>query len=400
MNSADAHQLRLVRDAVERLDIVPGEREPLRVLLAELIAKEALDLPRITIAQEASYQQALEELVSLERKGRERAADGDEGIDLPALGRFFRKTFPAEDSLEVVNADTVSRGMSKKTVLITLEGSRRLPRELVLRADRTANNYLGTTVVDEWGPVQLLWQHGARVPRPLALEPSGSVIGDPFLVFERASGSAGGGIYAPPGDNPALLIDMAACLASIHRVPTENWPVKGQPQGVAYFDAQFASHLADWEGTGEANAIMNASFDWIYRNRHLADGPLSVTHDDFNVNNVLIESNRVTAVLDWEFAHIGTPAADLGYLWYTAESLDSFGALLIAYESAGGTPPPAEQLQFYRLWGQLRLAVMGFKSVNALETGKFDDARFGIARWHRRRGLLRLAGLLEELGVS
>ena len=41
----------------------------------------------------------------------------------------------------------------------------------------------------------------------------------------------------------------------------------------------------------------------------------SLTHGDFNASNLLVDSHgRLTAVLDWEFAHAGDPLMDLGNL--------------------------------------------------------------------------------------
>ncbi len=41
-------------------------------------------------------------------------------------------------------------------------------------------------------------------------------------------------------------------------------------------------------------------------------GPV-IVHGDFGPQNVLIEGNEITALLDWEFAHIGQPVEDLAW---------------------------------------------------------------------------------------
>lgn len=400
MSAATAHQLRLVRDAVMRLDIAdPAARTPIAVLLSELIGEAASAAAPQDVQGEADHIRALERDCLSERAARKRDEAGDV-LDLDALAAFLNAAIAGEGAIRVTGAQTVSRGMSKKTVLVSIADARTLPPELALRVDRSANNYLGTTVIDEWGPLQQLWEYGARIPRPFALEPSGTVIGDAFIVFARAAGQPVGSIYVPPGPNPGLIVDTAICMAQVHAVPTDDWPNAGQPQGDAFFDAQFAEYRDDWRALAEHSPIMDACFDWIDRNRTLAYGPPALIHDDFNFNNMLVEGDRVSAVLDWEFAHVGTPAADIAYLWYAAESASTFAAFLDAYEAAGGWRPPADQLAFYRLWGQLRLGVMGFKAVRNLEQGHFDDVRYGMARWHRRQALLRLSGLLEEFGAT
>lgn len=395
MNAALANQLRLVRNAVARLDGPAADKTAVTVLLSELIGEAAAPLTERDPTRDLARTRALEEQCLSERNStrREEAA---ESLDLAALTAFLN-TLPGEGGITVTDARTVSRGMSKKTVLVRVEGAQGLPADLALRVDRSANNYLGTTVIDEWGPLELLWRHAAPIPQPFALEATGQVIGDPFIVFAQVRGEPVGSIYVPPSANPGLITHTAQCMARVHAVPVDNWPRADQPQGDAFFDAQFAEYRADWQALGESSAIMDACFDWIERHRSEAYGPQALTHDDFNFNNMLVENDRVTAVLDWEFAHVGTPAADLAYLWYAAESASSFAQFLSAYEEAGGWRPPVAQLDFYRLWGQLRLGVMGFKAVRNLEDGHFDDVRYGMARWHRRQALLRLGTLLETL---
>jgi len=326
------------------------------------------------------------------------AGDGTEPedeIDGDALGRYLSQQ--GHGSVRVRHSQTVSAGMSKKTVLVSIEGSETLPRDIALRVDRSANNYLGTTVTEEFGPLMKIWEGGARVPRPFLLEPTGEVIGDPFIVSEQVAGAPAGSIYfPPPGPNPELLHDVAAAMASVHAISPADWPRAGQPQGNAFFDRQFVENLEAWNEFNGASAIMDRAFGWIDEHRHLAYGPACIVHDDFAFNNILVKDNRATAVLDWEFAHVGTQAADIAYLLYAAEQMDSFSGFLEAYDRAGGSVPAAEQLAFYRLWGQLRLGVMGFKAVRNFEEGRFGNVRYAMCLVSRRMALMRIGNFLKE----
>ena len=38
-----------------------------------------------------------------------------------------------------------------------------------------------------------------------------------------------------------------------------------------------------------------------------------IVHGDFGPQNVLIEGNAISAVVDWEFAHLGMPVEDLAW---------------------------------------------------------------------------------------
>jgi aminoglycoside phosphotransferase (APT) family kinase protein len=66
----------------------------------------------------------------------------------------------------------------------------------------------------------------------------------------------------------------------------------------------------------------------------LADGVdrVSLVHSDFNPKNLLVdpETARITGLIDWEFAHAGSPYADLGNLLRFCEDPVLAGAVLDA----------------------------------------------------------------------
>lgn len=366
-------------------------------LLAELIADADApgDAPA-TPADELARWSGIDAAALAERQPAPGANAADAPLPHDDLAAFLNRTVAGEGAVQVTASRTVARGNSKKTVLVDLAGNKVLPDRIALRIDRRGN-YIETTVTDEFPILQLLWDNGARIPQPFAIEPSGTVIGERFLVVAAAGGAPVGGNYVSPPRDAALIADIAACLARIHATPVDAWPRPDQSQGPACIDAEIAEYRADYDAIGEASPIMEAAFAWIEANKARAYGPAALVHNDFNFNNLLIEGSRVSAVLDWEFAHVGTAAADLCFFYYSAENVSSFAQFLADYAAAGGTVPPKEQLDFYILWGQLRLTVLGFKAVRALEEGASPDVRFGIAKWHRRQGLLRLGALLPQL---
>ena len=71
-------------------------------------------------------------------------------------------------------------------------------------------------------------------------------------------------------------------------------------------------------------------------------------HGDFRLGNFIVDEGGLAAVIDWELAHLGDPAEDIGWLcirsWRFGNddlpvagvgTLDEFA---VAYESAGGAP--------------------------------------------------------------
>jgi aminoglycoside phosphotransferase (APT) family kinase protein len=85
---------------------------------------------------------------------------------------------------------------------------------------------------------------------------------------------------------------------------------------------------------------------WLRRHR-TDDAPKpAVIHGDFRLGNLLVSDQGISAVLDWELAHLGDPMEDLAWLclrtWrfgadeLTVGGFGSLEELRTAYEKAGG----------------------------------------------------------------
>jgi hypothetical protein len=74
----------------------------------------------------------------------------------------------------------------------------------------------------------------------------------------------------------------------------------------------------------------------------------SVLHGDVGAGNFMCENGRVTAMLDWEQAHVGDPHEDLAWLWMRGAHT-SFGdpkVRLAEYEAASGRPLDRDRLDW------------------------------------------------------
>ena len=64
----------------------------------------------------------------------------------------------------------------------------------------------------------------------------------------------------------------------------------------------------------EDHPMIDVAFDWLEEHAPVADR-ISFLHGDYRTGNFLFDAdtNRVTAILDWEMATIGDPLADLAW---------------------------------------------------------------------------------------
>jgi aminoglycoside phosphotransferase (APT) family kinase protein len=142
------------------------------------------------------------------------------------------------------------------------------------------------------------------------------------------------------------------------------------------------------------------AFEWLRCHADLYDSsPRALVHGDYGLNNLLIEGDRVTGILDWEHAHIGNPAYDLGYFHPMAAALASWPSFLDAYANTGVHMPDEKQIDFSILLGATRVGVMLCQVMSAFtsdqETG--IAATTGIAGDYYDVAVLRISNALEKV---
>jgi aminoglycoside phosphotransferase (APT) family kinase protein len=105
---------------------------------------------------------------------------------------------------------------------------------------------------------------------------------------------------------------------------------------------------------------------WLLDN--VPDDPtLGLVHSDFRNGNLMVSDAGITAVLDWELAHIGDPMRDLGWIctnsWRFGRSdlpVGGFGTyddLFAGYESVSGVPVDPDRVHFWEVFGSFWWAV-------------------------------------------
>ena len=221
----------------------------------------------------------------------------------------------------------------------------------------------------------------------------------------RVLGRNLGSHFSFPAPNPALCAQMAAQLAQIHSVPVERFggDLRGSAQSAEeQVEAEISRYRGDWSALDTACPTLEAAFRWIREHAADAVGERTLVHGDFSLSNTLVgDDNQITAILDWEFAQLGVPASDIGWFHTAAERLASWDQFLDAYGAGGGAVPAKKQLDFYVLWGLLRLAVMNFQVESGFLGGRMHDIKHAYAAISfTRECVLRVGACLETLSAA
>lgn len=188
---------------------------------------------------------------------------------------------------------------------------------------------------------------------------------------------------------PKLAYQCGQALARIHRIDLHATSLNTLLQTVS--PAESVNTM--WETYKELatpQPMIDYTARWLKQN--LPDKSQSaLVHGDFRNGNLMINSNGICAVLDWELAYIGDPMRDLGWLctnsWRFGVAdlaVGGFGAradLFQGYEDACGIRPNEEHVKFWEVFGSYwwAIACLGMANQNRSATQKSVE-RPGIAR--------------------
>jgi len=139
------------------------------------------------------------------------------------------------------------------------------------------------------------------------------------------------------------------------------------------------------DGLSAPRPALRRVLAWLADNRPTGERTVLV-HGDYRTGNFMVAAAGLQAILDWEFAHWGSPAEDLS--WICVRDW-RFGALdlpvggfghrpdfLAAYEDASGTTVDPEALHWWEVMGNARWAVGAVQQAHRYLSGAERDLEY------------------------
>ena len=233
---------------------------------------------------------------------------------------------------------------------------------------------------------------GIRAPRLIAEHPRLQAI-----LTDRAHGIAEFRRLKDAEAKQSIAAEVMADLARLHAHPAAGVALDGGGSGPRIADhvrAELATWLAMYDETGHPDALLDLAFRWLRDNMPDPDGPVALVHGDAGPGNFLFEHGKLTALIDWELAHLGDPMEDLA--WFSMrcvmEPVPDFGASIAAYERAAGQAVDRSRILYHRVLVSTRVVVIRHRNV----TGEFAHAV--VSRALNRR--LLVEALSEASGAA
>jgi len=271
------------------------------------------------------------------------------------------------------------------------EDGTRHERPLILRR-ASATDLVSGDRAAEFKLLQALDRTPVQAPRVYWFDADGRWLERPSMIMEKATGVAERDVLSARNRQSlelaarvAIAQQIAGALAEIHRVDAGTLGIDPPAAGanpalqqLRFYDAEI--------GNAEVEPMPELRLASLWLREHLPDCParLTLVHGDYRPANILVADRRLSVVLDWEFAHVGDPAEDLGWYltsYYAHEHLIeghwSANDFLALYEETLGAAVGRKAVRFWAVFCLYKLASMTMAARQAFVHG--DSSRMGAS---------------------
>jgi aminoglycoside phosphotransferase (APT) family kinase protein len=230
-------------------------------------------------------------------------------------------------------------------------------------------------------------------PKALLVDADGAATGRPLFLMEYVAGAVPtpqtmNALVPERTDRISLIHQLAVVGAAIHSAPVQKLPADLRGRAASGVTAE----VDYWERAYHRDRrapipILDWAFGWLRRNGARVSGRAVLVHGDLRVGNFIVgRQNIIAAVLDWEGAHIGDPVEDLANCCMrlhgggpdTVSGVIGVQEFLQAYERSAGWSVPRETFDYWRIFCDVRSAIVFITAARRFEDGRTDDLRYAV----------------------
>ncbi len=219
---------------------------------------------------------------------------------------------------------------------------------LYFRGERAETENGARALEHEARVLGVLEEHGIPVPHVYGL-----CDGPHGIVMERSPGRANLDTAADDAERTAVLDDYMEILARMHAIDPAAFEGVGlaRPSGA---QALGLGDLEHWEATYRRHKkrpepLIEFGLGWVRRN--VPENRSRVSFIAADAGQFLFENGRVTALLDFELARLGDPAADLGGMRSRdlSEPLGDLSRAFARYGELTGEAPDVRAIHYHTI---------------------------------------------------
>jgi aminoglycoside phosphotransferase (APT) family kinase protein len=237
-----------------------------------------------------------------------------------ALSDFVRAAAQAERAdVSIERALPGDAGRAHYLVAADIMGGSFAGRHALVVRGQAEDRGASLASAEEFAIRRAAFGAGLTTPEPLWLEPSGDVLGTPFVMLRYAAGTADpatlqSNLSMEEGDRLAYRLGQE--LARLHRIEME-----GAPAEIAFLPRPSADwahqRAAGWRAALDDLATPQPCLEWAI-NWFADHAPqierYALCHRDLRLGNFVVEGGQLVGILDLEQAAWTDPVEDLGWL--------------------------------------------------------------------------------------
>jgi aminoglycoside phosphotransferase (APT) family kinase protein len=262
----------------------------------------------------------------------------------------------------------------------------------------------------EYPVIKAAFARGFPAPEALWLDTDHRLLpGGDFIIMRKSPGKLAGSFFGAQTAIPDSLTNvLAENMARLHTLPpltelgdltdsiqTALWSLPIDECVARYIRGSYDFYLN--EESLPSPALVGL-YGWLLDHLPKRQGRAVLLHGDIGFHNFLFHDDRLSAVLDWEFAHIGDPAEELGYVRVSCGAALDWNRLMDRYITAGGSPVDPETLRFFQVWAYVRNATAANIVSNRFITGRVSDLKLTFLPFVHYPQFIRAAQALIDAG--
>jgi aminoglycoside phosphotransferase (APT) family kinase protein len=297
--------------------------------------------------------------------------------DASGLPDDLRQWIEADLGGSVTASSRIGSGSSREIWGIELQGTDG-PRSLVVRVDTGTGPVAGTALdlPREATVYRALQATGVPVPRLHAVEPNGRA-----MVMDRVHGEDSVAAVEDPIRRASIGRDYLGWLGRLHSLDVGDLDVGalGVPTtgpAHALLDLDLWSGIMRDRAAGWVAPSTELAVAWLREHAPEKASATSLCHGDAGPGNFLFDGERVAALLDWEFAHVGDPHDDLAWVAVRNHLLGrpfDLDDCYPAWREVTGLEIEPWRLEYYRVFVLTRM-VISCDAAIAWKNGVVDES--------------------------
>ena len=266
---------------------------------------------------------------------------------------------------KVSNLEPLTGGASKEIWKFEVSNAKQSTK-MILRRGSGIEGPLAIKTADEARIQKEVIKVGAPVPIILAVSKNEEELGDSYIMHFVEGESIARKILRDKEYKKALPMLAYQCgeaIAKIHNVDINNFSFL--PKKPA--EDQLEDLYSTYQSVEQPSPVFEYAYLWL-KEQDFGNFQESLVHGDFRLGNIIVNSDGLQSIIDWELAHIGNPLQDLGWVcgnsWRFGKNdkvVGGFGELedlLEGYNSVSKLKVNKEMVRCWQVFGTFRWGVI------------------------------------------